>query len=160
MRWLAANGGHVFVAEGFINMLTYQISAVTLLRISNFVKVPIEKNMPINAQIRLAKLRHDYEAAKAQIQALGYVIPGTLLKRKYRCGKPNCRCTTQNDLHGPYYQWTRKVSGKTVSTNLDKKAVPKVKEWIKNHQRLRKLCHSLEKTSLALLETDENMNNT
>ena len=160
MRWLAANGGHVFVAEGFINMLTYQISAVTLLRISNFVKVPIEKNMPINAQIRLAKLRHDYEAAKAQIQALGYVIPGTLLKRKYRCGKPNCRCTTQNDLHGPYYQWTRKVSGKTVSTNLDKKAVPKVKEWIKNHQRLRKLCRRLEKTSLALLETDENMNNT
>jgi len=50
--------------------------------------------------------------------------------------------------------------GPTVSANLDKKVVPKVKEWIKNHQRLRKLCHSLEKTSLALLETDENMNNT
>jgi len=52
------------------------------------------------------------------------------------------------------------ISSNSLSTNLDKKAVPKVKEWIKNHQRLRKLCHSLEKTSLALLETDKNMNNT
>ena len=158
--WLAANGGRVFLLKGFINMLTYQIPATILLRVRNCVKVSDRKNMPINAQIRLAKLRHDYEAAKAQMQALGYIIPGTLLKRKYHCGKPNCRCTTQNDLHGTYYQWTRKVSGKTVSANFDKKAVHKVKEWIKNHQCLRKLCRRLEKTSLALLETDKNMNNT
>jgi len=109
--------------------------------------------MPSDAQTKLAKLRRDYEAAKAQIQALGYVIPGTLQKRQYRCGKPNCRCATQNILHGPYYQWTRKVSGKTVNLNLNEQSVPKVKEWIKNHQRLRKLCRRLEKTSLALLQT-------
>ena len=116
--------------------------------------------MPSTAQTKLARLRHDYAAVKAQIQALGYVIPGTLQKRQYRCGKPNCRCATQNLLHGPYYQWTRKVNGKTVNLNLDKEAVPKVKEWIKNHQRLRKLCRRLEKTALALLQTSTNMNNT
>ena len=56
----------------------------------------------------------------------------------------------------------RKVqfSVKNSGSDFDKKAVHKVKEWIKNHQRLRKLCRRLEKTSLALLETDENMNNT
>jgi hypothetical protein len=116
--------------------------------------------MPSAAETRLAKLRRDYEAAKAQIHALGYVIPGTLQKRQYRCGKPNCRCATQNILHGPYYQWTRKVSGKTVNINLDEESVPKVKEWIKNHRRLRQLCRRLEKTSLALLQTSSHMNDT
>ncbi|MGH7866312.1 MAG: DUF6788 family protein [Candidatus Dormibacteraceae bacterium] len=113
--------------------------------------------MPSNAQTKLAKLRRDYEETKAQIQALGYVIPGTLQKRHYRCGKPNCRCVTQNILHGPYYQWTRKVSGKTVNINVDERSSHTVEEWIKNDQNLRKLCRRLEKTSLALLQTETNM---
>jgi len=112
--------------------------------------------MPSAAQTKLAKLRRDYEAAKAQIQALGYVIPGTLQKRQYRCGKPNCRCATGGVLHGPYYQWTRKISGKTVNINLHGQSAQKVKEWILNNRRLRKLCRRLEKTSLAVLQTDTN----
>ena len=52
------------------------------------------------------------------------------------------------------------ISSNSLSANLDKNAVPKVKEWIKNYQCLHKLCRRLEKTSLALLETDKNMNNT
>ena len=116
--------------------------------------------MSSNAHTKLAKLRRDYEAAKAQIQALGYVSPGTLQKRQYRCGKPNGRCATQNILHGPYYQWTRKVSGKTVNLNLNEQSAPKVKEWIKNRQRLRKLCRRLEYTSLALLQIVTRMEKT
>ena len=87
---LLPTAGAFLLLKGFINIMTCQIPATILLRVSNCVKVSDRKNMPINAQIRFAKLRHDYEAAKAQMQALGYVIPGTLLKRKYRCGKPNC----------------------------------------------------------------------
>ena len=109
--------------------------------------------MPSASEKKLAKLRRDYEAAKAQIQALGYVIPGTVQRRQYRCGKPNCRCVTEGILHGPYYQWTRKVSGKTVNINLDTDTATKVKDWIRNDRNLRKLCRRLEKTSLAVLQT-------
>ena len=116
--------------------------------------------MPAATETTLAKLRRDYEAVKAQIQALGYVIPGTVQRRLYRCGKPNCRCMTEGILHGPYYQWTRKVSGKTVNINLDFVSAKKVKEWIQNGRSLRKLCRRLEKTSLALLQTTINMGNT
>ena len=84
--------------------------------------------MPAATETTLAKLRRDYEAAKAQIQALGYVLPGTVQRRLYRCGKPNCRCMTEGILHGPYYQWTRKVSGKTVNINLDFVSAKKVRE--------------------------------
>jgi hypothetical protein len=114
--------------------------------------------MPAATETTLAKLRRDYEAAKAQIQALGYVIPGTVQRRLYRCGKPNCRCMTEGILHGPYYQWTRKVSGKTVNINLDTASTKKVKEWIQNNRNLRKLCRRLEKTSLAALQASTTMN--
>lgn len=116
--------------------------------------------MPTTSETKLAKLRRDYEAAKAQIQALGYVIPGTVQKRQYRCGKPNCRCMTKGLLHGPYYQWTRKINGKTVNINLDMASAKKIKEWIGNDRRLRQLCRRLEKTSLAVLQTSTTMDET
>jgi hypothetical protein len=109
------------------------------------------------AAAKLAKLRQDYEALKAQIQRLGYVLPGTVQKRLYRCGKPNCRCATQGKLHGPYDQWTRKLSGKTNNLNLDPQSARLVKKWIQNNRKLRKLCHRLEKTSLAVLQTTTSM---
>ena len=90
-------------------------------------------------------------------QGLGYVLSGTVRNRLYRCGKPNCRGVTEGRLHGPYDQWTRKLSGKTVNLNLDPESAKWVKEWIQNNQKLRKLCHQLEKTSLAALRATTNM---
>lgn len=119
-----------------------------------------EKSISSHAEAKLAKLRQDYEAAKAKIQALGYVLPGTVQRRQYSCGKPNCQCVTAGILHGPYDQWTRKVSGKTVNINLDTASTKKVKEWIQNNRNLRKLCRRLEKTSLAVLQTTTNMGKT
>jgi len=116
-----------------------------------------KKKMPSGSAKKLARLRRDYEAAKAQIQALGYVIPGTVQRRQYRCGKPNCRCVTEGILHGPYHQWTRKIGGKTVNLNLDHRSARQVQEWIQNNRKLRKLCHRLEKISLAVLQTSETM---
>ena len=117
-------------------------------------------NIASDSETKLAKLRRDYQTAQAQFQRLGYVLPGTLQKRQYRCGKPNCRCATKGLLHGPYYQWTRKINGKTVNLNLDPKSASIVKEWIRNNRKLRKLCDRLEKTSLAALQTSTSMTNT
>lgn len=119
-----------------------------------------EKNANARSAAKLAKLRQDYETTKAQIQALGYVIPGTVLKRRYRCGKPNCRCVTEGLLHGPYCQWTRKISGKTVNLNLDPQSATSVEEWIQNNRKLRRLCHRMEKTSLKVLQTTTTMKKT
>jgi hypothetical protein len=113
----------------------------------------VKKKRASGTAVRQAKLRQAYAAAKAQIQTLGYVLPGTVQKRHYRCGKPNCRCVTEGCLHGPYYQWTRKLSGKTVNLNLNPASAQTVQEWIHNNRQLRKLCHRLEKTSLAMLQT-------
>jgi len=115
-----------------------------------------EKNVPSGSVAKLAKLRQNYQTAKAQVQTLGYVLPGTVQKRQYRCGKPNCHCA-KGLLHGPYYQWTRKISGKTVNVNLDPASAAQVKAWIQNNRKLRQLCHRLERTSLAVLEASKMM---
>jgi Family of unknown function (DUF6788) len=111
------------------------------------------KNVPASPESRLARLHQDYQAVKARIQTLGYVLPGTLQKRQYSCGKPNCRCVLEGLLHGPYYQWTRKIGGKTVNINLDHASAKLVKEWIQNSRKLRQLCRRLERISLAVLQT-------
>jgi hypothetical protein len=118
-------------------------------------------NIKASAELeaKLAKLREDYEAAKAQIQALDYVIPGSLQKRSYACGNTNCHCKTDGILHGPYYQWTRKVNGKTVNINLDPELAETVKEWIQNNRGLRKLRQRMEKISLAALRSKTNLKN-
>src|SRR5258706_15594556 len=51
----------------------------------------------------------------AELAGLGFALPGTLIERHVRCGKPRCRCHADPPaLHGPYWQWTSKVAGKTI----------------------------------------------
>ena len=40
-----------------------------------------------------------------------------------KCGKPNCRCATQDDLHGPYWYGYRKEKGRLKSWYIGKKLV-------------------------------------
>jgi hypothetical protein len=120
----------------------------------------LEKNIRPGSEAKWAQFHQQYERIKAQLQALGYVVPGTVQKRQYSCGKPTCRCVTEGILHGPYYQWTRKLNGKTVNINLDLEAAKMVQEWIENSRKLRKLCRRLEKTSLAVLQASTRMRTT
>jgi len=106
---------------------------------------------------QLQSLRQEYDRLKQEITALGHVVPGSIQKREYRCGKPNCRCMTEGILHGPYYQWTRKIRGKTVNINLERETAMTVKEWIRNNRKLRKLCSNLERKSLTVLKIIANL---
>ena len=133
-------------------MLLYLYRSINIVSISM-----ADKSNSSALETKLTKLRQEYEATKAQIQVLDYVIPGSVQKRSYSCGKPYCRCVLEGILHGPYYQWTRKIKGKTVNINLNQESAKKIKEWIQNNRELRKLCQRLEKTSLAVLQTDKNM---
>ena len=87
---------------------------------------------------RMTRLKEQYQDLKEKAQALGYVLPGSVVRRLYRCGKPSCRCHQDpSALHGPYYQWTRKVKAKTVGMNVERHSVATLKSWIKNDRALR-----------------------
>lgn len=94
-----------------------------------------------------------YDALKRRVNALGFVRPGSLVTRYMPCGKPGCRCmATPPQLHGPYYQWTYKQGGKTITRRLTPAQARACEEWIHNHQQLRKIVRALER--LSLKETD------
>lgn len=88
--------------------------------------------------------------------AAGYALPGTLLERHIRCNKPGCRCMGDPpQLHGPYYQWTRKIDGKTRTTLLTAEQMERYRSWFDNARTIRTLTADLEALSLEIANTTE-----
>ena len=94
-----------------------------------------------------------YEALKREVAELPPIRRGSLVRRFMPCGKPGCRCqASPPQLHGPYYQWTRKVQGKTVTVRVDQAQAKLLRKWIANGRRLDKLVRQMETVSLRLTE--------
>ena len=94
-----------------------------------------------------------YEALKRKVAEVDVIRRGSLVRRLVACGKPNCRCqATPPQLHGPYYQWTRKVRGKTVTVRVSKPEAMLLSEWIANGRRLDKIVANLERVALRITE--------
>ena len=92
-----------------------------------------------------------YDELKQQLLQLGFVRPGSLVRRFMPCGRPSCRCMADPPaLHGPYYQWTQKVHGKTVTMRLTEKQARLCVEWTQNHREFKKLIRKMEALSLKV----------
>ena len=88
-----------------------------------------------------------------ELATLGFISPGSVVVRYTSCGKPGCRC--QGDppqRHGPYYQWSRAVDGKTVSRRLNEPQAELYRDWIANRQRIETLITEMEEASAAAAE--------
>ena len=91
----------------------------------------------------------------AELAGLGLALPGTLTQRHVRCGKPGCRCHADPPvLHGPYWQWTRKVAGKTITRLVSDEQLDDYRQWLDNDRRLRALVAELEALTLAIADAD------
>jgi uncharacterized protein DUF6788 len=94
-----------------------------------------------------------YEALKEALGRLGYVRPGSLVRRFMPCGKPSCRCMGDPpSLHGPYYQWTLRIRGKTKTIRLSERQAQLCAEWIANHRKLKDIVRRME--AISLKQTD------
>ena len=86
---------------------------------------------------------------------LGLALPGTLIQRRVRCGWASCRCHADPPvLHGPYWQWTRKIDGKTVTRLVPDDQLADYRQWLDNHRRLRALVAELEDLTLAIADAE------
>jgi hypothetical protein len=97
---------------------------------------------------RLAALEAELARLKGEIASVGFVSPGSVVRRFMPCGKPGCRC--QGDppqLHGPYWQWSHKVGGKTVTRRLTEDQARLYQQWIANRRRLGELLARMEQVS-------------
>ena len=95
---------------------------------------------------RLAGYERRYRELAAQLADLGYISAGSITHRHTRCANPNCRCRADPPQpHGPYWQWTAKVDGKTVTRRLSDTEAALYQEWIANDRRLRALLTQMRK---------------
>ena len=89
---------------------------------------------------RLAAYERRYRELARQLADIGYIASGSVALRFNRCGKPSCACHADPPkLHGPYWQWTAKVDGKTVNRRLTEQQADLYNEWIANDRHARAL---------------------
>jgi hypothetical protein len=99
--------------------------------------------------------RHEkrFNTLKASLADIGPFRRGTVLRRFVRCGTAGCRCQADPaQRHGPYYEWTRKVKGKTVTVRLTQEQFQLMKQWIANARRLDKLLAEMQHVSEQITE--------
>ena len=91
-----------------------------------------------------------YRQLLAEVAHIGFIRTGSVAQRFNYCGKPNCRCHADPPQpHGPYWQWTAKVAGRTVNRRLSSREATLYQEWIANDRKLRALIDELREVAEA-----------
>ena len=102
---------------------------------------------------QLQRYEQRYRALAARLAEIGFISPGSLVERTTSCGKPGCRCQADPpQRHGPYYQWSRAVDGKTVSRRLDTAHAELYRDWIANQRALEQIITQMQELSAAAAE--------
>lgn len=100
--------------------------------------------------IRAAAQR--FGQVRKELHQVDYFLKGTVLKRMMKCGRPQCACHRDPvQRHGPYFEWTYKVAGKTVNVKLSPQAAPLYQAATKQHRKLKTLLARLERLSRTAL---------
>jgi hypothetical protein len=93
-----------------------------------------------------------FRQARQELHDLDYFLKGTVLKRMMKCGHPNCACQRDDSKrHGPYFEWTYKVKGKTVNVKLSPQAAPLYQAATKQHRKLKTVLVKMERLSRTAL---------
>ena len=97
-------------------------------------------------KIRVEDLSHDLENHD-------FAIHGTIWKHYMKCGNVKCKCHEKPPrLHGPYYDWSRKVKGKTVNIRLSREQAEIIEKWLQNMKRLENIISEIEAVSIRAAE--------
>lgn len=99
------------------------------------------------------------EAARrrlAEFLAEGAMLPGQLVHRLTRCGKPNCRCHAEPpQLHGPYVQWGYSVGRTRITRRLTPEQVERYGPEIERGRRFMELAEELDLAEVHRVERAE-----
>lgn len=100
----------------------------------------------------LVRYQHQYQQLKAALATLDYFCKGTVLSRTLRCGRTTCPCRHDRARrHGPYFEWTYKVAGKTVHHRLSPQTAKIYQEGAAQYRKLKSLLHRMERLSRRAL---------
>jgi hypothetical protein len=102
---------------------------------------------------RLAGYQARYAELAGQLAEVGFIAAGSITHRYTRCASAGCRCNADPPQpHGPYYQWTAKVNGKTVTRRLTQDDARLYQEWIANDRQLRAIITKMRQVAAKATE--------
>jgi hypothetical protein len=89
---------------------------------------------------------------QAQLAQLGPVLPGSLSEQWNVCGTSGCRCKAPSNSkkHGPYYQLSFTVAGKSSTLFVQKGDLGEVRRRLQRYQRFKALTTAWVQACLAL----------
>ena len=98
------------------------------------------------------KKNEKLEVLAEEFTRLGPVLPGSISEQYSMCGKKNCRCRTGLNLqkHGPRYQLSYTLGGKSSSMFIKKDDFEVVGNMTTSYRRLRQLSTELALESIKL----------
>ena len=95
-------------------------------------------------------LRRRYDRLAARLGKIGLVLQGTITRRTIEREDPNA--PGRQKTYGPYYQWTRKQRGKTVTVNLTASQAKVYQRAIDNHRKMEEILQKMRVLSLQICE--------
>lgn len=106
-----------------------------------------ERAASLRPSLERLELRH--RALLSELAEIGLVLRGSIARRMTRCGQPSCSCKASPPrLHGPYYLWTRKVAGKTVTAQLTPQQAALCQQWNRNMRKLDRIVRAMQAIGL------------
>lgn len=102
--------------------------------------------MPTRQQLRV-KAR----SLRSKMRKLGSMMQGSVIYRRMKCGKPNCRCT-RGEPH-MYLVVTYKEKGKSKMVYVDKSLEAEALVLSANHKKYKQLLKELTEVNLEILKS-------
>jgi hypothetical protein len=89
---------------------------------------------------------------KSQLLALGPMLPGSLGEQWNVCGTLGCKCKDPHTpiRHGPYYQLSFSVKGKSSTLFIRPEEVSEVRKRIDRYRRFKELAMALTQAYVDL----------
>ncbi len=95
---------------------------------------------------------HTIQRIQTQLAQLGPVLPGSLSAQWNVCGTPGCRCKASSNpkKHGPYYQLSFTVAGKSSTLFVQKDDLGEVRRRLRRYQQFKTLTITWVQACLTL----------
>ena len=100
----------------------------------------------------MIKEEKEIQRIKKQLAEMGPILPGSISEQWNVCGTPGCRCKqpVKPLKHGPYYQLSFTIAGKSSTMFIKKEDLVEVRRRLKRYQRFKVLTVDLVQASVAL----------
>jgi hypothetical protein len=95
-------------------------------------------------------LQEQYRRLKEGVVQIGLIALGTITPRTITRRNPEDK--RRKKTYGPYYQWTYKLQGKTVTVNLTKDQAGEFRKAIDNQRRLEGILSKMLELSRTILQ--------